>query len=142
MKIEGPKKSSPSTGPSKAGGAKPSGDSTFSGMIDDTEEASGHKAVSGVMQIGQLDALLSIQEAADSGSEEAAKKGRRRAAQLLDQLDQVRLGLLSGGIPVATLNQLARTIASHRDNVLDPQLQSLLDDIDLRVQVELAKLGR
>jgi hypothetical protein len=142
MKIEGPKKSSSTTGPSKTGGAKSTGDSTFSGMVDDTEGASGHKPVSGVMQISQLDALLSVQEAADSGSEEAGKKGRRRAAQLLDQLDQVRIGLLSGGIPVATLNQLARTISTHRDDVMDPKLAALLDEIDLRVQVELAKLGR
>ena len=142
MKVEGPKKSAPSKGASKTGGAKPTGDSTFSGMIDETGEAPAQKSVSGVMQIGQLDALLSIQENADSTSEEAARKGRQRAALLLDQLDQVRIGLLTGGIPVSTLNQLSRTIASHRDKVIDPKLAELLDDIDLRVQVELAKLGR
>ena len=142
MKVEGPKKSAPSKGASKTGGAKPTGDSTFSGMVDDTEETSGHKPVSGVMQIGQLDALLSIQENADSTSEEAAKRGRQRAAQILDQLDQVRVGLLTGSIPLSTLQQLSRTIQSHRDNVIDPKLAELLDEIDLRAQVELAKLGR
>jgi hypothetical protein len=142
MKIEGPKKSSPTKGASKTGAAKSTGDASFSGMIDDTEEASTQKPVSGVMQIGQLDALLSIQEAADGTSEEAGKRGRQRASALLDQLDQLRIGLLSGGIPVGTLNQLSRTIATHRDKVIDPKLAELLDDIDLRVQVELAKLGR
>ena len=94
------------------------------------------------MQISQLDALLSVQEAADSSSEEAAKRGRQRASQMLDLLDQLRVGILTGGIPSATLEQLTRTIATHRDNVMDPKLAGLLDEIDLRVQVELAKLGR
>lgn len=142
MKIEGPNKSSGTKGASKSGAAKSTGDSTFSGMVDETEDTPAQKPVSGVMQIGQLDALLSIQEAADGTSEEAAKKGRKRAALLLDQLDQVRLGILQGSIPLSTLQQLGNTIASHRDKVMDPQLAELLDEIDLRVQVELAKLGR
>lgn len=142
MKIEGPKKSSNSKGTSQSGASKSTGDSTFSGMIDETEEAPAQKPVSGVMQISQLDALLSVQENADSTSEEASKRGRQRAAQLLDHLDQLRVGLLTGGIPVSTLQQLERSIATHRDKIMDPQLADLLDEIDLRVQVELAKLGR
>lgn len=111
-------------------------------MIDETEEAPAQKPVSGVMQISQLDALLSVQENADATSEESAKRGRQRAGQLLDQLDRLRIGLLTGSIPVSALQQLDRTIATHRDRVMDPQLAELLDEIDLRVQVELAKLGR
>src|SRR5688500_45730 len=102
MKVEGPKKSSPAKGASKTGAAKGTGDASFSGMIGDTEEAPAQKSVSGVMQIGQLDALLSAQESGGSTSEEAAKKGRQRAALLLAQLDQLRIGILSGGIPRST----------------------------------------
>jgi hypothetical protein len=141
MKVEGPKKSTPAKGASKTGAAKGTGDASFSGMIEDTDETPAQKPVSGVMQISQLDALLSIQESGGSTSEEAAKKGRQRAALLLAQLDQLRIGILSGGIPRSTLQQLGRTISTHRDNVMDPQLAELLDEIDLRVQVELAKHG-
>lgn len=142
MKIEGPKKSDTAKGVSKTGAKKATGDATFSGLVDDSAETAGQKPVSGVMSINQLDALLSIQEGADSASEEAAKKGRQRAALLLDQLDQLRIGILSGGIPVSTLQRLGQTVFGHRDKIMDPKLAEVLDEIDLRVQVELAKHGR
>jgi hypothetical protein len=142
MKIDGPKKSETSKGVSKTGAKKATGDTAFSGMIDDAGETPAQKPVSGVMSINQLDALLSVQEAADGTSEEAAKRGKQRASLMLDQLDQLRMGLLTGGIPVSTLKQLTQTIGSHRDNIMDPRLAEVLDEIDLRVQVELAKYGQ
>ena len=60
---------------------------------------------------------------------------------MLDQLDKVKVGLLTGELPRSTLQQLAQTIATHRDQTLDPKLAEILDEIDLRAQVELAKLG-
>ena len=142
MKIEGPRKSETSKGVSKTGAQKATGDTAFSGLVEDSGETPAQKPPSGIMSINQLDALLSVQEGADSTSEEAARKGKQRASLLLDQLDQVRMGILSGGIPVSTLQQLTRTIGTHRDKVMDPGLAELLDEIDLRVQVELAKHGR
>ena len=138
MKIEGPNKASGPKGASKAG-PKKTGDDAFGSMVNDTEESATSSSVSRPTSIGALDALLALQEADDST--EGAKKARKRAADLLDQLDQVRIGLLTGELPKSTLQQLAQTIASHRDHVIDPQLAEILDEIDLRAQVELAKLG-
>jgi len=59
---------------------------------------------------------------------------------LLDMLDQVRDGLLAGGIPRATLNRLANAVSKRQDGFADPKLQTVLDEIDLRARVELAKL--
>jgi hypothetical protein len=142
MKIEGPRKSSGAGGVSKTGGAKKTGDSGFSGMIDDTGEAEAEKPISGVANVGRLDALLALQEAVDGTSEEASRKSRKRAASLLDELDKVRMGLLTGGIPKDTLQHLTHMVSQHRESVMDPKLAELLDEIDLRVQVELAKHGR
>ena len=139
MKIEGPNKTSGPKGTSKAG-PKKTGDDAFGSMVNDTEETDSAPAVSRPTSIGALDALLSLQEADDST--EGAKKARKRASDLLDQLDQVRVGLLTGELPKSTLQHLANTIASHRDHVIDPKLAEILDDIDLRAQVELAKLDQ
>lgn len=141
MKVEGPNKSSGTKGVSKTG-PKKSGDSSFSGMIDETPAAEARAGVGGVMSIGQLDALLSLQEAGDGTSEEATKRAKKRGIELLDQLDKLKVGLLTGEVPVADLNRLATTLNTHRDKVIDPNLAAVLDEIDLRVQVELAKLGR
>jgi len=89
-------------------------------------------------KLNPLDALLSLQELPD------ALAGRRRAVQrgssLLDRLEDLRLGLLAGIVPRERLQQLAELAQSARDGVDDPRLAELLDQIDLRVAVELAKL--
>jgi hypothetical protein len=138
MKIEGPGKTTGPKGTSKAS-PKKTGDDAFGSMVDDTEETGTASSVSRPATISSLDALLAFQEVDDSN--EGAKKARRRAADLLDELDQVRVGLLTGELPKSTLQQLAQTISSHRDQVIDPKLAEILDEIDLRAQVELAKLG-
>jgi Class II flagellar assembly regulator len=59
---------------------------------------------------------------------------------LLTLLDEVRDGLLSGGIPRMILNRLALAITKRRESFADPKLQTVIDEIDLRARVELAKL--
>lgn len=88
--------------------------------------------------VGALEGLLSIQEIPD------AMVGRRRAIRrgdvLLDRLEDLRLGLLAGGVPRDRLEELARLARTARDAVDDPRLAAILDEIDLRAAVELAKL--
>lgn len=88
--------------------------------------------------LGAVDALLIAQEIPDPLA------GRRRAVQrgnaLLDRLDDLRLGLLAGVLPRERLDELARLARSARETVDDPRLGAVLDEIDLRVAVELAKL--
>ena len=55
-------------------------------------------------------------------------------------LDEVRDGLLGGGVPRATLNRLAKAVSQRHDHFCDPKLQGVLDEIELRAHVELAKL--
>lgn len=139
MKIDGTGKTGGVKGPSKTGAKKAAGDSSFSGMIDGAGAADAQKPVSGVMSVSAIDALLSVQEAGDGASGPASKRARARAEALLEQLEQVRIGLLGGGIPVSTLRQLTQTLNARRETVMDPQLNEILDEIDLRAQVELAK---
>jgi hypothetical protein len=140
MKVDGPNKSQSSKGVSKTGAKKGAGDTSFSGMVDTGEETEAARPASGVMQTSALDALLSVQEAGDST--ESTKRAKRRGVDMLDQLDRIRVGLLTGGIPVSALEQLERMVHSQREKLMDPLLMSVLDEIDLRVQVELAKHGR
>jgi len=59
---------------------------------------------------------------------------------LLNILDSVRDGLLAGGIPRSTLNRLAVAVTRRHDVFADPKPQDVLDQIELRGHVELAKL--
>lgn len=138
MKIEGPRKSSGASGTSKSGGAKGGDDGSFSGLIDDGGADAG-KPVAGGVSISRLDALLSMQETQGGASEEAKKRAKKRGLELLDMLDRVRLDMLAGGVPEGALRSLEHTLSMHREKLGDPMLEAVLDEIDLRVQVELAK---
>lgn len=69
------------------------------------------------------------------------RKSVRRADDLLDRLDEIRLSLLSGRIATSKLEALQRALSSRLENSDNPKLQETLDAIDLRVAVELAKYG-
>jgi hypothetical protein len=108
----------------------------FTQMLGTPSTAS--PTVTGTTSASALDALLAVQEAESALDRKA--KARRRASDLLDGLDHIRDSLLSGQLSPMRLQQLGAMVASHREDADDPQLTALLDDIELRVQVELAKL--
>jgi len=54
----------------------------------------------------------------------------------------VRLGLLAGTIPTDRLGTLLSAVKAQRDQTDDPRLEQILDEIELRAAVELAKLGQ
>lgn len=141
MKVEGPGKSSGTKGVSKTGANKSAGGASFSGFIEDTPEIESARPSSGTMSIQGIDALLSLQAAEDGTSPEAKRRVRERGTALLDQLDKLRVGLLMGDISPLMLDSLERMISQHRENITDPKLQEVLDEIELRVQVELAKFA-
>jgi hypothetical protein len=53
----------------------------------------------------------------------------------------VRDGLLAGGVSRAVLNRLVALVEVKREDFVDPGLAAVLDEIDLRARVELAKLN-
>lgn len=102
----------------------------------------GHEAhaqiVTGPGPIAALDSILTLQGMEDSLN--GRSKGVSHGEQLLGLLDQVRDGLLAGGIPRTTLNRLAVAVGKRHESFSDPKLQSVLDEIEVRAHVELAKL--
>ncbi len=84
-----------------------------------------------------VDALLALQEVDESG--ERRQRSRKRGDDLLDRLDEIRHGLLIGGVPRAALQNLSELVRIRRQEIADPQLQDVLDEIELRAAVELAK---
>ena len=91
-----------------------------------------------------LDALIALQ-ALDLDDETEAKRRRKAVARgqnLLDVLDELRIALLQGGVPAPLLHRLSQTLSEEMEALTDSQLHTLLQEIDLRAQVELAKLSK
>ena len=108
------------------------------GFSVSTSEQPRPQSVSTPGPLTALDSILTLQGVGDSTS--GRSKGLARGHHLLDMLDEVRDGLLGGGVPRATLARLAHAVGQRQDHFQDPKLQGLLDDIELRARVELAKL--
>lgn len=94
--------------------------------------------VRGAAPLAALDSILALQGVEDATA--GRSKGLARGQQLLEVLDELREGLLTGTLPRATLHRLAGAVSARTDQFSDPQLQPILDEIELRAQVELAKL--
>ncbi len=90
--------------------------------------------------VAPTDALLSLQEVPDAVARNA--RARRHGEDLLDRLDELRLNLLLGRLSPGRIEALARAVAAQRDQASDPRLAEILEEIELRAAVELAKLGR
>ena len=115
----------------------PAAASSGSFTVSDASEPHAH-IVAGPGPIAALDSILALQDMGDPA--DGRSKGLAHGEQLLEILDSVRDGLLSGGIPRATLNRLAVAVTRRHDVFADPKLQDVLDQIELRAHVELAKL--
>jgi len=90
--------------------------------------------------IGGVDGLLSIQEVVDDDG--GRRRGRERGEALLRRLEELRLALLTGTVPARSLDRLLSQLRAGRGEIADPRVHDVLDEIELRVSVELAKLGR
>jgi Class II flagellar assembly regulator len=88
-----------------------------------------------------IDALLAMQ-----GIEEDPVERRKRSVQrgkgALDVLDELKIGLLSGNFDAATVSRLRDAAANLKSSSGDPGLDAVLAEIELRVEVELAKAGQ
>jgi len=137
MKITG-------TGPVRPGSTsrstKKSGDTDEKFSVESPAEESAPASVGGSAPLAAVDSLLALQEVPDATT--GRSRAVIRAEDMLEHLDEIRLGLLMGAIPQEKLSALMRTVRDNRDEVEDPRMAAVLDEIELRAAVELAKLGQ
>ncbi len=139
MKVSG----TGGVGATGASRAKPTGGSSGFSLpsVNAASGAASTAAVGGLTGVGSVDALLALQEMGAVGSPlERRKRAVRRAEHILDLLGDVRVGLIDGDISRDTLDRLQRAIREQRENTEDPGLEGILNEIETRAAVELAKL--
>jgi hypothetical protein len=137
MRIYGPNGTTLGT---PASGTRRTSSSSFS-LPEDVSTASETRATIAPKATANIDALIAMQ-----GIEEDPAERRRRSVArgrgALDVLDDLKLGLLSGNLDKATVLRLRDAAANLKSSSGDPGLDAVLSEIELRVEVELAKAGQ
>ena len=134
MRIYGPNGATPTTSTSNA---RRSSSSSFS--LPDASETSDSRPTTAPVGVSGIDALLALQGVEDST--ERRKRAVKRGRDALEVLDDLKLGLLSGSPDPAMVQRLRQAASELKANSGDAGLDSVLAEIELRVEVELAKAG-
>ncbi len=124
------------TNTAAASGVRKAGSSaTFS--LEGTTEAAKPSAASASSSIGGLDSLLALQGFEDAT--ERKKRFARRGKSALDLLDELKAELLAADLRLDTIGKLQSTLDQLSERSGLTGLDSVLDEIGLRVAVEIAK---
>ncbi|HBC08880.1 MAG TPA: hypothetical protein DC046_15065, partial [Rhodospirillaceae bacterium] len=106
---------------------------------DTAEQAAG--TISGSAVAG-VDAVLAMQAADDATQGRSKGLLMARGDRLLDRLEDLQMALLTGNLPKEKVIELAQALREKRPDTDDAGLNALIDEIELRAEVELAKLTR
>jgi hypothetical protein len=94
-------------------------------------------AVRNMRPIGSVDALIAVQ--AVEGREERRRRAVKRGRVTLDLLDRLKIALLGGPVDRSLVEGLRTQAGSGGQRSGEPGLDAVMDEIDLRLAVELAK---
>lgn len=136
MRIYGP---NGTTLGSPAANIRRTSSSGFS-LPDDAAATSETRATIAPKASANIDALLAMQGIEDPV--EKRKRSVQRGKGALDVLDDLKIGLLSGNFDASTVSRLRDAAANLKSSSGDPGLDAVLAEIELRVEVELAKAGQ
>ena len=136
MRIYGP---NGTTIGSPAGNIRRTSSSGFS-LPDDAAATAETRASIAPKASANIDALLAMQGIEDPV--EKRKRSVQRGKGALDVLDDLKIGLLSGNFDASTVSRLRDAAANLKSSSGDPGLDAVLAEIELRVEVELAKAGQ
>lgn len=107
--------------------------------VDQGEAPKSTAPAAALRTIGGIDALIALQ-----GEDDPAARKRRavkRGRTALDALDELKIEVLGGSLGPSTLMRLKSATADLRDASGDDQLDSVLAEIELRLEVEIAKMS-
>ena len=135
MRIYGPNGATPAAPTSNA---RRNSSSAFS--LPNLSETNDSRPAAAPVGVSNIDALLALQGVEENPAERR-KRAVRRGRDALDVLDDLKIGLLSGSLDPATVQRLRTAASDLKTNSGDDRLDSGLAEIELRVEVELAKAG-
>ena len=103
------------------------------------DEVEAPNLVDAPVGVAGLDALLAVQEV--TYRDESLKEDISWGKNMLSHLENLRSSLLKGEVAKKDLQAMLGMVESKKRRSTDENLHRILDEIELRARVELAKLG-
>lgn len=121
--------------------AAAAGGAEFAEALSKAEAAAGVGGVEATQSVAAVSGVGSLLGAQEVSEEEHRRRQYVKRGRLtLEALARLRDGLLSGSLPLSTLQSLQRLVTEERALTTDLGLNAILDEIELRAAVEIAKL--
>lgn len=119
----------------KAGKTSGAGFASFLESGDDTK-------ISSSQPVAPISAVNIVNEVEEADPEQRKKQAIERGNELLDELESLRDGLLLGTLTPQDIQKAYSMSQQKREKLDDPELEFLINEIEVRSAVELAKLGQ
>lgn len=107
--------------------------------LGETDAPKSSQPAAALRTIGGIDALIALQGQDDPA--ERRQRAVKRGRSALDVLDDLKLQVLGGTLGPSTLQRLKSATTDLRDSSGDDRLDSVLAEIELRLEVEIAKMS-
>lgn len=118
---------------------KTTSNGNFSAYLQDVMQTS-VDAISGATPLSPADAIFAAQMVGEEEEKALRKKQVERGQTLLDKLEEIRNGLLRGYIAKEDLMEIMKFVRDQKFEAQDARINDIVAEIELRVEVELAKL--
>jgi hypothetical protein len=135
MRVQGLNGAAAAATPSAA---RRAGGGTF--RLGEEEATRSNSGTAGLRAVASVDVLLALQGVEDPA--ERKKRAVRNGRTALDMLDALKLSVLDGSLDQSTLGRLKSAAEGLKGGSGDSGLDAVLGEIELRVEVELAKAAR
>ena len=123
----------------RPGRAAPRRTATGGFSVDEGDAPKSTQPAASLRTIGGIDALIALQGQDDPA--ERRRRAVRRGRNALDALDELKIEVLGGTLGPSTLLRLKSATADLGDASGDDRLDSVLAEIEIRLAVEIAKMG-
>lgn len=119
---------------------KASSGADFSSYLQDVMQTSAEDGIAASAVLSGTGALLAAQTVGADEERQRRQQQVKRGQSLLERLDEIRSGLLRGYISKDRLIEISRFVKEKKFEAEDEALNQIIAEIELRVEVELAKL--
>jgi len=109
----------------------------FDSMIGSSDEVAEESSISALAGISSMDALIAAQTINTSLSQK--DKQVKKGNDILDYLEKLRVGMLSGETSPVIVSNIINEIKNVNTSE-DEALDNIISEIELRAEVEIAKL--